>query len=267
MTVRSFATTIVFVIGTMSVSGQSYQATDSKDHSTAENQPSQSRRDSHDTYYYVEHANGAREEKPFSWHETLQRPEWWLAILAIPTLLVVGWQAWETRRSANTSNKAMISQFRPRIAIRAIDLDPSSYMYFDRRGDGIWKIAIKVANTGGTKTVITEGIGYFQTYKENYPINELTPWWILEDPISIEAGERIEIIYLLDAKRIREYMEAAESETILKDREPERYPIFRGTIKYRDEIGITRQTGFCRQWNFKRQKFIVLDDPEFEYQD
>lgn len=267
MTARSLTVTIVLAGWVMGMSGQPNKAADQENQPSAQSQQPQVSRDSHDTHNYSNHKNSDGKAKPLHWYESLKRPEWLLVILAIPSIGFVGWQTWETRRAANTSNRTMISQFRPKIAIRAIKLDPSSYMYFDRRGDGIWKIVISVANTGGTRAVIAEGIGYLQTYKKDYPIDELTPWWILESPISIEAGERVEIIYPLDARRIRDYMEPAEAETILKDREPERYPIFRGTIKYRDEIGITRQTGFCRQWSFRKKGFEVLDDPEFEYQD
>lgn len=37
---------------------------------------------------------------PPEWYAALKRPEWWLVILGFPTLVLIGWQAWETRKAA-----------------------------------------------------------------------------------------------------------------------------------------------------------------------
>jgi hypothetical protein len=36
------------------------------------------------------------------------KPEWWLVILGAPTLVFIGWQAWETRRAASAARDAVI---------------------------------------------------------------------------------------------------------------------------------------------------------------
>lgn len=40
-----------------------------------------------------------------------------------------------------------------------------------------------------------------------------------------------------------------------------------GYVAYTDTLGVTRRTGFFRYFDVKRQRFRVVDDPEYEYQD
>jgi len=40
-----------------------------------------------------------------------------------------------------------------------------------------------------------------------------------------------------------------------------------GYVAYTDRAGVTRQTGFFRYYDAEKQRFRVIDDPEYEYQD
>jgi hypothetical protein len=40
-----------------------------------------------------------------------------------------------------------------------------------------------------------------------------------------------------------------------------------GRLTYEDEIGNRRETGFARKFEMKRQRFIAMDDPDYEYAD
>lgn len=40
-----------------------------------------------------------------------------------------------------------------------------------------------------------------------------------------------------------------------------------GRIVYDDELGNRRETGFARKFEMKRQRFIAMDDPDYEYAD
>src|ERR1035437_1321441 len=51
-------------------------------------------------------------------------PEWVLAIVGIITCGVIGWQSWETRRSAEAAKTIAISTLRPKLIIRGIALLP-----------------------------------------------------------------------------------------------------------------------------------------------
>ena len=40
-----------------------------------------------------------------------------------------------------------------------------------------------------------------------------------------------------------------------------------GFLKYRDAIGLVRQTAFCRKFNRATERFDPVDDPDYEYED
>jgi hypothetical protein len=65
-----------------------------------------------------EHTESAQNDSP-PWYETA---EWWLVIAAIPTLIFVGWQARETARSVEASNRnieAVMNERRARVEVIA----------------------------------------------------------------------------------------------------------------------------------------------------
>jgi len=204
----------------------------------------------------------------FSWPEGITT---WAIIL---TGFAIAWQSNETRKAANASEhaakiseRALIAQFRPRVIVRSMRLDPSSYIYYDRRNDGEWRILMQLANTGGTKATVVRGIGYFQEYRDGSPREDLSKGWNLDSPIVIQPGERETIEYALDAAKFRTYMNTLEASTELKGKQPPRQPIFHGEFSYLDENGVQRQTGFGRHWDVIEERFVPLDDPNFEYQD
>src|SRR5215831_12693426 len=45
---------------------------------------------------------------------------WSLVAVGIVTFIVIGWQAWETRRSANTSERMMLMSNQPKLIVRGI---------------------------------------------------------------------------------------------------------------------------------------------------
>jgi hypothetical protein len=44
---------------------------------------------------------------PPHWYASLERPEWWLVALGFPTLIILAWQAWETRRAAQAAQRSI----------------------------------------------------------------------------------------------------------------------------------------------------------------
>jgi len=40
-----------------------------------------------------------------------------------------------------------------------------------------------------------------------------------------------------------------------------------GWIGYKDNAGIKRRTAFCRCWNFTKQRFLAVDDPDYEHEE
>jgi hypothetical protein len=170
-------------------------------------------------------------------------------------------------KQTTISERALIAQFRPKVIVRNLRLDPSFFVDYDRRSDGEWRILIQLANIGGTKATIFSGMGYFQEYRGRTPHQDLSPWWILKGPIVIEPGQRETIEYSLDAEKVRMFMNGLEASTKLRGKQPDREPVFHGSFVYRDESGIERETGFGRSWNVLEERFVPFDDPSFEYQD
>ncbi len=38
-----------------------------------------------------------------------------------------------------------------------------------------------------------------------------------------------------------------------------------GWITYADDIGVTRRTSFCRRWDWEEQRFLPVDNPDYEH--
>ena len=221
-------------------------------------------------------AKEAQSRKDYApwWYVLVTWPEGITTWAIIATGCVIAWQSNETRRAAKATqeqakiaNATLVAQFRPRIVVRQMRLDPPSVTFYERRNDGKWKIIMQLANVGGTDATIMEGTGYFQEYWGNQPNKDLAPWWILGKPIRILPGARSDIEYSLPAERFSGFMRSLEFSTAAKQRQPNRAPVFHGSIRYVDEIGITRETGFGRQWDVVNQRFVPIDDPTWEYQD
>jgi hypothetical protein len=87
---------------TVCASGQSDKVADQKQESARQSQPAALSTDSPN-----EQANSQTEQpKPPKWYTTLERPDWWLVIIAGLTGCVIGWQSWETRKSAKGAKGA-----------------------------------------------------------------------------------------------------------------------------------------------------------------
>jgi hypothetical protein len=42
---------------------------------------------------------------------------------------------------------------------------------------------------------------------------------------------------------------------------------FFGFIKYKDPTGSCKRTAFCRRYDIKAERFVIVDDPDYEYSD
>ena len=106
---RAIALTLVIiecVVAAFLVTREPYKYRNAKDTSSQEehgrvfasesdNEPNQT---THNTY----------QNSP-SWYTAFKRPEWALVLVGIATLLVIGWQAWETRRSVGAGTVSALS--------------------------------------------------------------------------------------------------------------------------------------------------------------
>jgi hypothetical protein len=96
---------------------------------------------------------------PPKWYAAIKRPEWWLVIIAALTGIVVGWQAWETRKAAEASRDSIaliLRKERPRITVE----DPPHGLIIDMR-EMIFMdpILIDISNRGFTQALNVRASG------------------------------------------------------------------------------------------------------------
>lgn len=169
-------------------------------------------------------------------------------------LAIVGYtQAKLTRAALELARGDFISTHRPRIIVRIIQ-GP-----FRRRDDNqfVW---INIVNIGPTTAIIRE-LGFDLARRKGklwcIPGADGAPKQI--DPIKLISGER----HTFEVSAKAAYTEA---EIFADALDIEEICAF-GAIRYGDENGIVRETGFFRIYDPKSEKFIPSKDPGEEYQD
>jgi hypothetical protein len=95
------------------------------------------------------HTQEANDDPPH-WYTSLKRPEWWLVAVAILTCIVVGWQAWETRKAAEATERSfdvVIAKERARLVVEFEPLEPWS-------SERQWTLRLRIVNYGPTKAFV-----------------------------------------------------------------------------------------------------------------
>jgi hypothetical protein len=206
-------------------------------------------------------------QKPPEPHAGIEWSNWALVLVGALGVAAGIFTLKAIEEQGRIANAALIAQFRPKIVVRNMRLDPASWVYYERRADGKWKIELQIMNIGGTLAVVQKVEAFFQEYDKNgSPRKDLAEWKFWTDPISLKPGERRALEIALDGERFKTYMHTLEATAELADRQ-ERWPVCHGTITYTDGNGFNRETGFGRQWDVRAQHFEALGDPNYEYQD
>jgi hypothetical protein len=39
-----------------------------------------------------------------------------------------------------------------------------------------------------------------------------------------------------------------------------------GWIRFEDQRGVIREMGFCRRWDASERRFVIVDNPDYEYE-
>jgi hypothetical protein len=169
------------------------------------------------------------------------------------------------REQGERENKAIVLQYRPRIIVRhARALTFSEEI--DQKTITISEtvrcvVAFQIVNGGGSSAHIVEGDVHLLSVrmgsdKEDAEITESTHIGI--SPRTLQPGEREPIQFGLDT-RISNYAFYKSGDT---------FSVFLiGTIWYRDDLGIPRQTGLHRSYDMKTKLFTPRKDSEEEYSD
>jgi hypothetical protein len=164
------------------------------------------------------------------------------------------------------ANAILATQFRPRVIVRSVRLDPASCVIYDRRDDGEWKIELILTNVGGTIAQVQRYEVSFDLYAENGSPYETVGAQTLDEPFELRPGDRHTLELSLPGDKFRTILHAMET-AFANHATKIVWPMCRGTILYSDDNGFERRTSFARQWEMETKRFKVVDDPENEYVD
>ena len=195
---------------------------------------------------------------------------WWYKLVAWPqgvatwaiiaTGGLIGWQAWETRRAAEASrdsaaiaNRALISQFRPKIQLRTIRLIEA---------DDSLTLEVIVANKGESEGTICKGfvdITWEWPHKQE-PSHESTTTYetfTLQPGEDAPLGVNMRDGWVLYRWSVGDFSEGRQTLALRCS----------GEIHYTDGNGIKRRTAFWRVLDHSSGRFMPDPTPEREYQD
>ena len=222
-------------------------------------------------------------------------PEWVLPLIAIITAGFICWQSWETRKASQATKdsvghierqagimdeqlteakesrdiqtKTLILQYRPRIIVR----HATAKAFSKEIGEGVFSepvrcvVAFQIVNIGGSPAHIVDGDIYLLSARsggleEEIEFKESTHVGIGQR--TLQPGEREAMEFALDTRisndaRWVEFYKGTSSHRIF----------LLGTIWYRDDLGIPRQTGLHRSYDPKTKTFVPRKDSEEEYSD
>jgi hypothetical protein len=216
---------------------------------------------------------------------------WWYILIAWPegisvwaivlTGFFVGWQAYETRKDAKIAHATFVTQFRPKVIVRNISLNPTTSAEYDQIGDGIWKIELTVLNMGETTAHIQKCeaslflVGDYPTTTRDQLGSKQWPRFTLAPraraPLEfVIDGDRFRRAFSISEKANRPLSDIGQPRMVY-DKSPNMpqatWPTCKGLIEYADDNKAARQTGFQRIWDFRSQKFTASQNPDEEYQD
>ena len=185
-----------------------------------------------------------------------------LVVIGAFTLVGILIQANETRKAAQAARDNIVLQHRPRVIIRGIAREQGRILVGETD-----VIRYVVANVGGTHATI---IGSSVSRERFQKLPAIPPYGSDKNVLGtfgLKAGE-----YQERSVDLAEHSIGIRYDELLKD--DSRYETaenfhlyFFGFIEYRDDLEILRRTGFCRRYDVESQRFLVVDDPEYEYAD
>lgn len=156
--------------------------------------------------------------------------------------------------AAATSAKTAAADFvignRPKLVVRRI--------YFRDETT----IAYEVANIGGIEATIQSAKA--ATVVDRLPSGDPDigePYQLA--PAMIHAGSKHEFMHMTNDEAFSFAMGfgSAHGDTLQR---PSIY--FLGSVAYKDRLGISRRTAFCRRYDFERERFMPMEDPDPDYE-
>ena len=170
-----------------------------------------------------------------------------------------------TRKQLELDRQTLIQTQRPRIIVRTfyfhelrgIGIVPSSGISVDSMLIGQFYIV----NVGGTQATVKEVFCTF--YFDDKPILPA------KRPYEGESGVKCECIFAAGQSNPYPFGRTVplDKDTVDGLREKTRFMHILGWIDYIDDLGIRRTTRFCRFYDTALERFILVDDPDYESAD
>ena len=204
-------------------------------------------------------------------HVPFKDPNWVLVIVGSITCGVISWQSRETRRAAKASEKAIILQFRPKVIVRHVGLRREDSHSETTGGQKLytvesWAFDLQIENIGGTHAVVQLGTVKIEWFSPPCIFEPEGESNFGEFPLK-SGDERLITISIPErGSHIETRLRHQKRSPMLKGNPAQILQVV-GCLRYRDELGTTRKTGFLRTWDPRLERFIPSTDPEVEYQD
>src|SRR5882757_1042310 len=131
------------------VSGKPNDASSNKNNIPGKQPPAPVTTYTYDSNCCTTQASQKSDEKPHRWYTPLERPDWWILIAAVGTLIVIGWQTVQTRKAADAAllnAKALVDSERPWLIAETIRDSINRHVY-----------EIKITNFGRTPARFIRG--------------------------------------------------------------------------------------------------------------
>jgi hypothetical protein len=211
------------------------------------------------------------DNNPPKWYAPVERPDWWLVLIAGLTGFLIYLQAREMTRatkemqaSTEVARKTLVLTQRPRIITRVFYFsEVKSFPYPSPNGMQAGSFCsgqFYIQNCGGTDARVREI--YCMTF-----IADALP---MKRPYEGKEGSKEEKTlrpgqsspYLFGCG---EPLDAQMVTDIIKYKTKSFYVL--GWIGYTDDFGIYRITGFCRRYDGAKNRFLPVADPDYEYAD
>ena len=171
-----------------------------------------------------------------------------LALFTFILIVVGAWQGIQLKNTVDLSRAEFISSHRPRLRIRSVDRSTSNPTDF---------IGVKfaVVNVGDTEARLLGSRVVVDFFPEKPPI-DLNGTDVVE-PRRFLPGASDSYVVTSSRKWL----------PLQSEYNAARYLFVHGQVVYRNDLGTTYTTSFCRIWNVAANRFKRTDDPDYEYED
>ena len=202
-------------------------------------------------------------DKPQGWYRFFSWPEGITAWAVILTLVVLGIQTNEIRKSVRAAQDSIVLQFRPKLSIRAIKLDVSQNLKTEE-SPAIWRMVL--ANVGGSVALVRPTTISFDSLVIDGDQETIYPLGTEQiEAFPLSPGDIR--IFRSEITNARDHLRVGKN--FSDDPIVGQYVWVRctGVFVFTDRIKIERRIGFRRRFDIKTGVLIPDSDSEYEFDD